>query len=142
MGFDKDGYHQLCLSRPGKVKNIKIHRLVMSTFVGPRPEGYQINHKDGIKTNNRVDNLEYVTPSENRLHSYAIGLESQRGEDNNGSKLTEENVHEVRRRLRRGETQTAIADSFNISIGAIHGIANGKNWAYLKEPDDLTNTEE
>ena len=133
-GFDKDGYHQMVLSKPGKRYSTRIHRLVLSNFIGPCPKGLQINHIDGNKGNNRLDNIEYVTPSENRLHAYAIGLQSQRGENNAGSKLTEEDVHKVRARLSAGESQTGIAASLNVSIGAIHGIALNKTWSWLEEP--------
>ena len=51
-----------------------IHRLVALAFFGPRLPGYEVNHKDGNKRNNSVDNLEYVTRSENHLHAYRTGL--------------------------------------------------------------------
>ena len=51
-----------------------IHTIVAELFFGSRPEGFQINHKDGDKRNNRVSNLEYITPSENILHSLEHGL--------------------------------------------------------------------
>lgn len=53
---------------------IKIHILVCCAFYGPRPSGLVINHKDGVKANNRLDNLEYTTQAENIKHAYALGL--------------------------------------------------------------------
>lgn len=69
------GYHCIALIRDGNVKVVKIHRLVAEAFISecPGPE-YQINHKDGNKGNNCVDNLEWVTPKENTQHAFRTGL--------------------------------------------------------------------
>lgn len=62
---DKDGYLLVSLSKNGKPKTYKIHRLVWKTFNGKIPEGMQINHIDEDKSNNRLDNLELMTCKEN-----------------------------------------------------------------------------
>lgn len=54
-----------------------VHELVLAAFVGPRPEGMDINHKDGVKTNNALSNLEYVTRSENHNHAVRLGLNTR-----------------------------------------------------------------
>lgn len=64
----KKNYPVVCLTRGGRNKTFAVHRLVAETFIGPCPEGYQVNHKDFDKTNNHVDNLEYVTPQQNIQH--------------------------------------------------------------------------
>jgi hypothetical protein len=70
-----DGYlqYKLGTTRTNR-KTIKSHILVMAAFVGPRPKGYDINHKDGNKQNNHIDNLEYCTRSRNSQHAYDTGL--------------------------------------------------------------------
>lgn len=77
-GQNKEGYLyasiKTLISR--KIKSFPIHCLVMETYVGPA-NGMQVNHKDGNKINNRLDNLEYVTGSENMLHAHATGLVNQ-----------------------------------------------------------------
>lgn len=74
----KPMYH-VELWKDNKRKAVKIHRLVGEHFI-PNPQGKpQINHIDGDRTNNRADNLEWVTGSENMLHSYANGLTKPRG---------------------------------------------------------------
>ena len=65
-----NGYSFVTLSKCGTIKDKLVHRLVMETFVGNSK--YEINHKDGYKTNNRLENLEYVTHSENQKHSYRV----------------------------------------------------------------------
>ncbi len=68
------GYYMVHLRKDGLTVPCKIHRLVAEAFIGPAPEGLQVNHRDGVKTNNRAENLEWVTRSENMQHAYAMGL--------------------------------------------------------------------
>ncbi len=74
LQVDKDGYHRIGLFCGGVQKFFYVHRLVMAAFVGPCPNGLQVNHKNGIKTKNCPENLEYVTVSENVLHAFRTGL--------------------------------------------------------------------
>ena len=62
------GYLQVGLSCNNTRVRKYIHRLVAEAFLGPCPEGYEVNHKDRVKTNNRLTNLEYVTHSQNQKH--------------------------------------------------------------------------
>lgn len=66
------GYTQVTFVCDGKSKSFHIHRLVGKAFIPNKQQKKQINHKDGDKTNNNVDNLEWVTSSENGIHSYRI----------------------------------------------------------------------
>ncbi len=67
-------YRLIQLSRNGVVKTARVHRLVLGAFLGPCPEGYEANHKDGDKGNNSIENLEWVTSLENRKHATLNGL--------------------------------------------------------------------
>jgi hypothetical protein len=83
---DASGYMRAKVAR----KSCRVHGLVAETFIGPRPNGAQVNHKDGNKRNNAVCNLEYVTASQNIQHAYDTGLKrSRRGAQNPNAKLSE-----------------------------------------------------
>lgn len=71
---DRYGYPQVILCRDGYKRANRIHRLVAESFVDTNDASLQINHIDGDKTNNRFDNLEWVTASENMRHAYDNGL--------------------------------------------------------------------
>lgn len=85
---DKDGYKLVNLSRNKKIYTKKVHRLVAQTFI-PNPNNYpEVNHKDGDKANNRVENLEWVTHQQNIVHSYKYGLRKKHtGKYNKSSRV-------------------------------------------------------
>ena len=91
--LDGDGYVVLGLTKNGKMKMCKMHRLVLETF--DKESDLQVNHKDGNKQNNRLDNLEWVTCSENIKHAFRTGLKSENGSKNPKSKLTEKEVMQI-----------------------------------------------
>lgn len=68
------GYLYVTTPTPGGGwKAFKVHLLVAEAFLGPRPTGFQVNHKNGDKLDNQVENLEYVTPKQNVRHAYSLG---------------------------------------------------------------------
>jgi hypothetical protein len=69
-------YLQVRLAVFGAIRSRRIHNLVAAAFIGPRPFGYQVNHIDGDKHNNRADNLEYLTKLENERHAARLGLKA------------------------------------------------------------------
>ncbi len=73
-GVDKDGYYRVVLSNNGNKKYIKVHTMVAETFIGEIISPYVVNHKDGDKHNNSVENLEIVTSAYNTKHAHSSGL--------------------------------------------------------------------
>lgn len=86
------GYHYVVLSDRSHRCRASVHSLVAAAFIGVRPFGHDINHKNAIKSDNRAANLEYVTHAENGAHAARLGLcsgGSARGEQQGSAKLTE-----------------------------------------------------
>jgi len=84
------GYYHVTLCKNGESKNAKIHRLVALCFMSNPKNKPEINHKNGIKADNRIENLEWVTKSENELHAYKNGLKKPlKGSLNPNAKLNE-----------------------------------------------------
>lgn len=121
-----DDYLQVRAVVDGRRYNAGAHRLVWRYFNGVIPEGYTVNHKDGVKSNNVPDNLEPVTYSENAIHAHEMGLSDQRGENNNASKLSDHDVEDIRLLYGSGEfTQEDIADNFGVTSAAVSQIVRG-----------------
>lgn len=131
-GAHTRGYVQLTLCKNGRYYNKLVHRLVMEAFVGPCPEGMQVNHKDGDKLNNCLSNLEYVTKSENEKHAHKTGLKNQAGSLNGYSFFIEKDIPIIRQRYSDGETQQFIADDYGVCRETIRAIVNRKNWKNVR----------
>ncbi len=129
-GFD---YPRVSLYRNGCRKVCKLHRIVAGAFLGPCPDDRVTNHKDGIKDNNRLTNLEYVTRSENVKHSFRVlGRVGQRGEANGGAKLTPAIVREIRRSYAEDDvTQGVLAVRYSVSRALISHIVRRRSWAHI-----------
>lgn len=115
------------------------HRLVMLCFA-PREDAdsLQVNHIDGNKLNNRLDNLEWCTNRENRIHAVEIGLAARmRGEDNLASKLLESQVIDIIQDLLHHVPYSKIMKKYNCSKSTISAIKNKRNWRYLTENIDF-----
>lgn len=119
----------LCIS--AIEKSFLIHYLVMLTFAGPRPAGYEINHQDGDKSNNSFANLEYVTTSQNKYHAFANGL-SPKGSAHKNAKLNETAVREIRQLIAEGFAEQQIAGRYGVTRNVIWRIKHGKGWKHVQ----------
>jgi hypothetical protein len=111
---------KVCLSRDGHIRQPQVHRLVTVTFLGPAPDGYEVNHRDGHKRNNALDNLEYLTPEENRRHARQLGLFK--------SKLSQQQVREIRLLRLLGVHTKTIALWFKLSRRWVEAICAWTAW--------------
>lgn len=134
IGFvDRCGYKEVVLSENGKFKSYLAHRLILSTFSPITDmEKFDVNHKNGNKLDNRLENLEWCTMSDNIRHAYDIGLERKRcGEEHHAHKLTEDAVKYIRRvYVKRDPTYgaTALSKLFGVDRTTIHDVVLGKTW--------------
>ena len=129
---DKNGYPQVTIWIDGKKRAYLVHRIIARTYMGERKDGYTVNHKDGNKLNNNIENLEYVTNAENIEHAIKNGLRAdQRGTKNPQSKLTDDDVYKIRSLLDT-ITQKEIGKMFGVKKPAIADIKHGRTWAHLK----------
>lgn len=129
-----DGYWYTTLSLSAQERRYSVQSLVARAFIGKRPPKYTINHIDGIKTNNRPWNLEYITFSQNSQHAFDTGLSPQ-GENHGISKLTNDQVREIKRALKgcKHGQQTKIARQYGVNDTVISKIKRGEIWRHIAE---------
>jgi hypothetical protein len=104
---------------------------VAEAFLGPIPNGREVNHKNGVKTDNRAGNLEYMTRRENLQHAKRLGLLDNEGERNPMAKLTAEQVLQIRSRYRfgGGPGYKALAAEYGVTWEAVRNLIKGQSWA-------------
>lgn len=130
----KGGYLTVDLCKDKLVTKTLVHRIVANAFI-PNPENKpQVNHINGNKQDNRVENLEWVTHSENQLHSIKIGIRTTKGEKNSQSKLRSEQVLEI---LKDNRLYKFIAADYGISIYTVSDIKRGYSWTHITNLKNL-----
>ncbi len=129
---NKLGYCLVSLARNGTSRRFQVHRLVMRAFVGDCPQGMVVNHLNGKPGDNRLENLEYCTQSQNVLYSYRVLGRDSRGSRNGYAKLTDDDVVEIRRMYAAGSTtQKEIATKFGICRSMVTRIVNRVIWRHI-----------
>jgi hypothetical protein len=129
------GYYKIYLYKKGcKRKETPIHRLVAKHFLPNYFKGAHINHKDGNKLNNYIDNLEWCTLSDNIKHAITTLSRHafRNGEVNLKSKLTNEQVLEIRQKYSTGNTSyKKLSAEYGVYKSTIGRIVKKKNWNHI-----------
>lgn len=130
---NKKGYLHIGLQINGRRHCEMVHSIIARTFIGPRPDGLEVNHKNTVKSDNSLSNLEYVTHQENINHYQAAGIKSGsfKGSTNNFAKLTEPDVRNIRERLAMGEKMKSLAEHFRVTYETILSIKNRRSWVHI-----------
>ncbi len=137
----RHGYRRFALSVSrlySGVKHWNAHRLVWEAFNGPIPDGLEINHRNGVKDDNRLENLEVVTASQNKLHSiYVLGKyptsnkPKSKGSLNGRAIIAESDVPKIRAMISLGQSDFDIALVYGVSPATIWHIRKGKTWKHV-----------
>jgi hypothetical protein len=130
-GEQQSGHLCVNLSMHGKPHMRRVHTLVALAFIGPCPEGLEVNHIDGDPKNNVVSNLEYVTHKENMLHAANVLNSFPRGEGHHNSKMTVATVREARAMRAKGMKFQDIADRLGVTRRTAARACNGELWAHV-----------
>ncbi len=119
----KNGYGYITLHEGKRRLGCRIHVLVAKAFIGPRPKGKGVNHKDCNKRNNAVSNLEYCTPKENVIHAL------KNGSWRSLTKLTPQQVREIRANITDNNRQAG--EKYGVSYQTIWSIRLGTRYAWV-----------
>jgi len=127
------GYISVSLSKNSHVTTAYLHRVVWEAFRGPIPFGKEINHKDGIKRNCHISNLELKTHKGNMHHAHRTRLHTifDKGSGNGSAKLTEPRVAKIKERIRRGDILRSIAKDNKVCPQTITAIKQGLLWSHV-----------
>ena len=127
--ISKTGYYVVNLSLNKKRRTRKLHRLFAIAFI-PNPNNYpEINHIDGNKLNNSINNLEWCTGLMNKRHAFRTGLIPKVvGQNQSSTKLTDDVVIEI---FNSKEPTSVLKNKYGVSASAINGVRDGKSWGWL-----------
>lgn len=138
---DKDGYKYVRLSKNNKTKNERIHRLVAFNFLPNIGNCQQVNHIDGKKNNNRIENLEWVTPKENIIHAYRIGLKrGMKGKQHpmygkHHSDEAKKKISNAEKGIKNSNARAIVCKNNSKVFGT---ITEAREWANLKSNSGIT----
>jgi len=134
LSVSGSGYLQFLTTTrsPKKVITFAVHRVVAQAFI-PNPSGFDVvNHIDGNKLNNQVDNLEWTTHAYNLLHAVNVGLRKDaRGEAHHNAVINSDDVKNIIVQLLSGVKQKDIAAQYSITPTSVGNIKKGKTWQHV-----------
>ena len=127
-------YSFIDLCKDAKVKKLTIHRIVAIAFIENPLNKPEVNHINGNKHDNRVENLEWVTKSENQLHAIKSGLRTCKGIKNSQCKLNEKKVIDI---YTSKMCTKDLSIKHNISMATICDIRNNRSWVHITKNINL-----
>ena len=128
----RQGYLMVTLYKSAKRKTMLVHRLVAIAFIGDIPQGKEVNHINGDKGDNRLENLEYVTPSENQLHAcHVLRTARVHGENHHKAKVNDDKVRQMRREYASGAKPVHIAKRYDLSLTTTYQILHRELWKHI-----------
>lgn len=130
----KNGYLTVKLWDGKKYHSRYVHRLVATKFCSRECSNTEVNHKDGNKQNNNVDNLEWVTKSVNMKHAYRMGLNKpspQPGSKHGNSKLIEQDILDILDLRQKGISLAKIAELYPVTKATIWKISKNLSWRHI-----------
>jgi hypothetical protein len=137
FGNRRSQYLVVCVRVGVGRRRILVHRLVAEAFLGPCPVGKEVNHRSGVKHDNRRENLEYVIPRQNIVHSYATGLHARPlgwigprpvGEKHGHAKLTSAIVASMRRERIAGAGLRSLGRKYGVDQSTARSAVLGLTW--------------
>lgn len=120
-----NGYIDTSLKIGNVWRHFSVHRLVAECFIGPIPDGMQVNHIDGNKRNNAVNNLEILTPKANVAHAYRTGLKRM-GERHPRAKFSDEQIRDIRNAATNGEPMASISARFGMELSYVYDVVKNE----------------
>lgn len=130
-----DGYRKVTFYETAKKRKFfYVHRLLAKAFIENPLNKDFINHINGNTSDNRIENLEWCTRSENGKHAFKLGLNKSNpvyGSKNKNSKINESIALEIKQKFKVGFKQSYIARYFNISKYIVSNVITGKTWNHI-----------
>ena len=132
LSLTKDGYVKVRLMSKDKDITARVHRLVAEAFIPNLENKPTVNHIDGNKENNCVENLEWATLEEQMQHAYDNNLKvAHRGEANSQAKLTQEQVEEIKKTYKKNSKEygsVALSKKYGVSHRTIFNVLQNKTY--------------
>jgi hypothetical protein len=122
-------YLTVKLCNGSQTRLTKVHILVLETFIGPRPQGYEGCHRNGNPLDCRLDNLRWGTVSSNQMDRVNHGT-SNRGERHGMARLSNEDIKRIHNKIERGISLSVIAKTFGITVRHVRRIKSGERRQY------------
>lgn len=125
------GYLVVALHGQGQQQTRTVHSLILLTFVGPLPKGCESRHLNGVRSDNRLDNLAYGTYEENQADKLLHGTHHCGEKVSHFVKLTSQTVTAIRAQAAGGRSLASLGREYGVTVGNVHAIVHRKSWKHI-----------